>query len=218
MIPQQKSARPWVTCHLIPAAGIAGLIKTSLSLYHKLLPPTINCERPNPELHLERTPFYLNTQTRPWIHAADHPRRAGMNSFGFGGINTHTILEEYVGPLMDRFDNPLPPPRSISYLSAFDQWDHWGWSVALERPARAFTHLRAHAKGFSLTGTGVATVLTPSLFPPGALVRVIQRAPVRRSKETLTADENGRLEIIVPLSTNTRRRTARVSMRVLSDS
>jgi acyl transferase domain-containing protein len=81
--------------HTMPAAGIAGLIKTALALYHKVLPPTIHCDEPNPELHLEKTPFYVNTEARPWIHGADTPRRAGVNSFGFGGINAHVVLEEH---------------------------------------------------------------------------------------------------------------------------
>ncbi len=81
--------------HTMPAAGIAGVIKTALALYHKVLPPTLNCDEPNPALHLEKTPFYVNTETRPWIHGADTPRRAGVNSFGFGGINGHVVLEEY---------------------------------------------------------------------------------------------------------------------------
>ncbi len=81
--------------HLIPAAGIAGLIKTTLALYHKILPPTLNCNEPNPKLDLDKTPFYINTETRPWIHGRSEPRRAGVNAFGFGGINAHAILEEY---------------------------------------------------------------------------------------------------------------------------
>ena len=80
--------------HTIPAAGIAGLIKTALALHHRVLPPTLNCEEPNPELELERTPFYINTETRPWIHTPGAPRRAGVNAFGFGGINAHAVLEE----------------------------------------------------------------------------------------------------------------------------
>ena len=84
--------------HLMPAAGIAGLIKVALSLYHKVLPPTINCEEPNPELGLDRSVFYINSETRPWIHGRkDSPRRAGINAFGFGGINAHAVLEEYTG-------------------------------------------------------------------------------------------------------------------------
>jgi acyl transferase domain-containing protein len=83
--------------HTMPAAGIAGVIKAALSLYHRVLPPTLNCEEPNPALHLENTPFYVNTETRPWIHGAETPRRAGVNSFGFGGINAHVVLEEHPG-------------------------------------------------------------------------------------------------------------------------
>lgn len=79
--------------HCIPAAGIAGLIKSALALHHKILPPTL-CDQINPNLGIESTPLYVNTQPRPWITTPERPRRAGINSFGFGGINTHAILEE----------------------------------------------------------------------------------------------------------------------------
>ncbi|MGQ0776432.1 MAG: beta-ketoacyl synthase N-terminal-like domain-containing protein [Pseudonocardiales bacterium] len=81
--------------HPIPAAGVAGLIKTALALHHKVLPPTLNADAGNPKLHT--TPFYLNTETRPWIHAGPEPRRAAVSAFGFGGINAHAILEEHTG-------------------------------------------------------------------------------------------------------------------------
>lgn len=87
--------------HCIPAAGVAGLIKTALALYHRVLPPML-CEQPNPELGIEDTPLYINTSTRPWIHRDDQPRRAGINAFGFGGINTHAIVEEYTGAEADQ--------------------------------------------------------------------------------------------------------------------
>jgi acyl transferase domain-containing protein len=81
--------------HLLPASGIAALIKTALALYHKTLPPTLFCDAPNPRLEIEKTPFYLNTETRPWVHGdLTAPRRAGVNAFGFGGINAHAVLEE----------------------------------------------------------------------------------------------------------------------------
>jgi acyl transferase domain-containing protein len=84
--------------HTVPAAGAAGLIKAALALHHKVLPPTL-CDNPNPKLQLENTNFYINTETRPWIHGSSKtPRRAGVNAFGFGGINAHAILEEYTGP------------------------------------------------------------------------------------------------------------------------
>lgn len=85
--------------HLIPAAGAAGLIKTACAMYHKVLPPTIFCEEINPALEIDKSPFYINMETRPWIHgASSYPRRAGVSAFGFGGINAHVIMEEYVEP------------------------------------------------------------------------------------------------------------------------
>lgn len=78
--------------HTIPAAGVAGLIKMALSLYHRVLPPTL-CDEPNPALELEKTRFFVNTEARPWVQAPGSPRRAAVNAFGFGGINTHAILE-----------------------------------------------------------------------------------------------------------------------------
>ncbi|MDZ8104028.1 MAG: SDR family NAD(P)-dependent oxidoreductase [Nostoc sp. DedQUE12a] len=81
--------------HTKAAAGAASLIKTALALHHKVLPPTINVTKPHPKLEIENSPFYLNTETRPWITTDDQPRRAGVSSFGFGGTNYHVILEEY---------------------------------------------------------------------------------------------------------------------------
>ncbi|UJB40404.1 type I polyketide synthase [Streptomyces sp. A1-5] len=83
--------------HAKAAAGAAGLLKATLALRHRVLPPTIKVTRPNPGLKLAESPFYLNTQARPWIHTADHPRRASVSSFGFGGSNFHVALEEYAG-------------------------------------------------------------------------------------------------------------------------
>lgn len=84
--------------HCRSASGIAGIIKATLALYHKILPPTLNCEEPNPDLGLANTPFYINTETRPWIRpTGSTPRRAGVSAMGFGGINGHCVLEEYRG-------------------------------------------------------------------------------------------------------------------------
>jgi acyl transferase domain-containing protein/phosphopantetheinyl transferase len=77
--------------HTLPAAGIAGMIKAVLALAYKVLPPTLNCDHPHPRL-AEETSCYVNTTMRPWISGG--PRRAGVNAFGFGGINAHVVLEE----------------------------------------------------------------------------------------------------------------------------
>ena len=78
------------------AAGLAGLIKTAFALHYKVLPPTL-AEKPNPKANLDGGPLYLNTDAKPWVHGAEHPRTAGVSAFGFGGTNFHTVLEEYTG-------------------------------------------------------------------------------------------------------------------------
>lgn len=120
--------------HCIPAAGIASLLKVSLALDTKTLPPTL-CETVNPELRIDQTPFYVNTETRPWIHGGPLPRRAGINAFGFGGINTHAILEEYRAPealphtqvgrwLLER--HPLrPAPAPQTETAPAGHWRTW---------------------------------------------------------------------------------------------
>ena len=81
--------------HTKAAAGAAGLIKAALALHHKTLPPTLKVDNPDPDLNIQESPFYLSTQSRPWIKNTDHPRRAGVSAFGFGGSNFHLVLEEY---------------------------------------------------------------------------------------------------------------------------
>jgi acyl transferase domain-containing protein/NAD(P)H-dependent flavin oxidoreductase YrpB (nitropropane dioxygenase family) len=82
--------------HTKCAAGLAGLINASLSLYHNVLPPTIGIENPNPKLDLHGGPFRLCTEAQPWLHSdSDRPRRAGVSAFGFGGTNFHAVLEAY---------------------------------------------------------------------------------------------------------------------------
>ena len=81
--------------HTKAAAGSAGLIKAALALYNKTLPPTIKVKRPQETVTASGSPFYVNTEARPWIPRADHPRRAGVSALGFGGSNFHCLLEEY---------------------------------------------------------------------------------------------------------------------------
>jgi phthiocerol/phenolphthiocerol synthesis type-I polyketide synthase E len=78
--------------HTSAAAGVAGLIKTSLALHHRQLPASLHFKQPNPLLELERSPFYVVDSTRPWKSAG--PLRAGVSAFGVGGANAHVIVEE----------------------------------------------------------------------------------------------------------------------------
>ena len=79
--------------HLEAAAGVTALIKTVLALQHKLIPPSLHFEEPNPAIDFANSPFYVNHELREWKRNG-HPRRAGVSSFGIGGTNAHLILEE----------------------------------------------------------------------------------------------------------------------------
>ncbi len=85
--------------HLKAGAGAAGLLKAVLALHHKVLPPTLNAERPNPNIDFASTPFYLLHEPRPWTVANGTPRRVGVSAYGFGGTNFHVVLEEYTPQL-----------------------------------------------------------------------------------------------------------------------
>jgi acyl transferase domain-containing protein/NAD(P)H-dependent flavin oxidoreductase YrpB (nitropropane dioxygenase family)/NAD(P)-dependent dehydrogenase (short-subunit alcohol dehydrogenase family) len=84
--------------HTKAAAGLASLIKVAKALHHKVLPPTLGVTVPNPSCDFENSPFYINSEVRPWLHATgqeNNQRRAGVSAFGFGGTNFHCVLEEY---------------------------------------------------------------------------------------------------------------------------
>ena len=109
------SAKPNIG-HLGEAAGVAGLIKTVLSLKHKELPPSLSYASPNPQIDFPSTPFYVNAKLCEWP-ASGGPRRAGVTALGAGGTNVHVILEE--APLAA----PSGPsrPRELLVLSAKTQ-------------------------------------------------------------------------------------------------
>ncbi|MBT0566020.1 polyketide synthase dehydratase domain-containing protein [Williamsia sp. CHRR-6] len=76
--------------HTMPAAGVAGLIKAALAVHHGIIPPTLHCDEPNPTL--AQTRFAPAQATAAWT--GDTIRRAGVNAFGFGGINAHVVIEQ----------------------------------------------------------------------------------------------------------------------------
>ncbi len=84
--------------HTKCTAGIAGLLKAALALYYRVLPPTNGVTKPNPKANFSASPFYISSETRPWLAPSDgEPRRAGVSAFGFGGTNFHATLEEHPG-------------------------------------------------------------------------------------------------------------------------
>ena len=89
--------------HLLTAAGAASLIKTVLAIQHKTLPPSLNFHQAPANSSLQHSPFYVQTETATWSQRDVHsPRRAAINAFGFGGINAHLLLEEYLPAKFDQ--------------------------------------------------------------------------------------------------------------------
>src|SRR5581483_2702327 len=82
--------------HLKGAAGAAGILKATLALHDKVLPPSLHCAHPSPDIDFAHSPLYVNTELRPWEVSADVTRRCGVSAFGFGGTNFHVVMEEHI--------------------------------------------------------------------------------------------------------------------------
>ncbi len=122
------------------------------------------------------------------------------------GPGTHTWpfwardLRDMLPSLMRDFERPAPAPATIDYESADDPYTQWGWTVDPERPAREFSALlRAGPRGFTLRGSGRATVQTPAVYRPGAAATVAITSQSARTEKQTTVDDDGRLRFAVPL-------------------
>jgi len=119
--------------HLDAAAGVAGVIKTALSLNKAVLPPLAKFESPNPNIDFESSPFYVNRELSPWL--SDGPRRAGVSAFGVGGVNAHVVLEET--PAL----SPFAPSLRSAQLLCVSARSQSALKVATENLAR---HIAEH--------------------------------------------------------------------------
>lgn len=144
--------------HLGPASGIAGLIKVCLALEHEQLPPSINYDRPNPNLELDQSPFFVITEPAPWP-AGGAPRRAGVSSFGIGGTNVHVILEEA----------PAPRPPSAPPAGPRRRWHTIPVSAktatAADSAARALGEALAAKPGYALEDVVFTAQMGRPMFP-----------------------------------------------------
>ncbi|MEG8178092.1 ACP S-malonyltransferase [Nocardia terpenica] len=95
--------------HAEAAAGMAGIFKVVLAMKHGRIPGNLHISEINPHIELNDSPFAIVRRTTAWPRMRDAdgtelPRRAGISSFGFGGVNAHVLLEEYI---------PEPQPRTM---------------------------------------------------------------------------------------------------------
>ena len=103
--------------HAMPAAGAAGLAKAALALHHRVLPPTLHADEPHPLV--DDTRFRLLTEAETW--ASEGPRRAGVNAFGFGGVNAHLVLEEHTASRHRQVRRRLPAPGTDRPIGAMPE-------------------------------------------------------------------------------------------------
>jgi len=120
--------------HLGEAAGMAGLLKVLLAFEHRMLPPSINYERPNPEIDFASSPVFVNTSLVRWD--SEGPRRAGVTALGAGGTNAHVILEEA----------PVQPPSGPSRSSHLLVWSARSAAALNQMTDRLLSHLSANPK------------------------------------------------------------------------
>ncbi len=129
--------------HLKSAAGAAGVLKAMYALYEKVLPPSVNFHKPNPNIDFDRIPFFVNTETRPWENAPGEIRRAGISSFGFGGTNFHMVLEEWVPGLLTSETRvfAVPEKKAATVESPAPAAVVEGGSIGLPKPYRGIVFL-----------------------------------------------------------------------------
>lgn len=101
--------------HLEGASGLAGIIKATLSLENRKIPPNMHFSNPNPEILFEDYKIEIPTKMTDW-EASNNLRRASINSFGYGGTNAHVILEGYYPSKDDKGTEGLP-----SYAKVIDE-------------------------------------------------------------------------------------------------
>ncbi|KAI8625073.1 beta-ketoacyl synthase domain-containing protein [Xylariaceae sp. FL1651] len=90
--------------HTEAAAGLAGILKTVAGMKHGLIPPNLHFETLNPQVRPYYKRVQIPTAIVPWPDPPPgQPRRASVNSFGFGGANAHAIVESYTPQIHDAF-------------------------------------------------------------------------------------------------------------------
>lgn len=80
--------------HTEACAGLAGVIKAILMMKYNLIPPHLHLKDPNPLIDLVHSPLNIYQELTEWP-TQNRPRAIGISSMGFGGVNSHVILEEW---------------------------------------------------------------------------------------------------------------------------
>ncbi|MGZ5359289.1 MAG: beta-ketoacyl synthase N-terminal-like domain-containing protein, partial [Solirubrobacterales bacterium] len=188
--------------HLKGAAGAAGILKAALALHHKVLPPSLNFKRPNPNVDWSASPFAVNTELREWEPRNGDARVAGVSAFGFGGTNFHAVLEEHVpGRLNGGGRERISVSRDVGGGEPAGATASAGEPAAASGAASAAAEPKAPLRGALVLGAsdeaGLAAPLKAALAeaeagnapPPAAPEEAELRAPERVAIDYGDSDE-----------------------------
>ncbi|CAN5135286.1 hypothetical protein BH11PSE11_BH11PSE11_05040 [soil metagenome] len=128
--------------HLEAAAGITGMIKAVLALGHRVIPPSLHFESPNPHIDFTKLNVRVVSAIRDWPDS-DHQATAGVSSFGFGGTNAHVVLQAWedasrnrnAAPLATESNASAPRPLVFVYSGNGAQWSGMGSDLFGAEPA-----------------------------------------------------------------------------------
>ena len=153
--------------HLKGAAGAAGLLKLSLALHNKVLPPSVQCQHPNPDIDFAHSPLEVNTELRHW-DARDGVRRGALSAFGFGGTNFHAVLEEYIPHRITGNGKHIvavgeAPPRTGTDLGGSQSGGFRRPPEPRVRPAGEASALKSPLRGALVVGAATESELTARL-------------------------------------------------------
>ena len=184
--------------HTKAAAGVAGLLKATLAIHAQVIPPATGCEEPHPRLQGPAAALRIADHGEPW--PADRPLRAAVSAMGFGGINTHVVIE---GP-------PAVHRRPLTSLTSRERGLLASWqdaellllaapdAAALAEQAGRLARLAARLSRAELAdlaaalhcgpGDGPARAAVVAARPAEAAERLRQAAALLRSGETTAID------------------------------
>ena len=208
--------------HLLTAAGAAATIKTILAIQHKTLPPQTNFDEPAAGVDIDASPFCILEQGRKWrARQDDLPRRAAVSAFGFGGINAHMLLEEWLPERATRkmvtlhpaFSSKLPPVAIVGMAARYGEWadlerlqqrffgaddkisattpDHW-WGADQSRWLRQLFPDQL-PQGFSLHHVGAA--VGEFRIPPTEIAQMLPRQLLMLQVAAAALKDAGALDV-----------------------
>jgi S-formylglutathione hydrolase FrmB len=140
--------------------------------------------------------FHARLQSLGITSAVYDPYGPGTHSWPYWARD----LRWSIGDVMSDFADPVPNPTHFSYISGAGSYSDYGWQVTMHRAVAEFSTLEnVSASGFTLQGSGSATVITPPQYQHAARYRVTISSATRTTAATLTPSAAGSLTLTVPL-------------------